>query len=226
MWVSRSSSWRPKLLRGHMSPLTDPLAPEHFPNSHGQNANIKPETPVVDVPEIKRELLVPAEVITTVDLSPAGDTRFHIVPPGLLRSVALHILRQEWPWTNQTHLAFQHIPQLGQLIETKLPEKLAEPGQTSTIRIRFDLRAIAQHRAKLDDCKWSRFVAGAKLSEKDGRAHRDANRRCNDQKQWRQHDQSRRRDSNIQCAFADGAHRFSIHIAESESPFTGAGNPR
>src|ERR1035438_7747487 len=209
-----------------MSSLTHALARKHLPNCQDQNAKIKPKTPVVHVPHIKRELSVPADIITTVDLSPAGDTRFHVMPPSLLGCVILQILRQKWPRTNQAHLAGQHIPQLRQLVETKSAEQFAETSQTNTIRRSFHLRTVPHHGAKLDDCKRSRFVAGTNLPEKNRPSHRDANCDGNDHQQWRYHYQPCGSDRNIQRTFAESVHRSFTDIAESKSFFTGAGNPR
>src|ERR1035437_1609275 len=209
-----------------MSSLTHALARKYLPKSQNQNANIKPETPVVHVPHIQCELPFPAHLIAAVYLGPAGDTGFHIMPTSLLWCVVLQIFRQEWPWTNQDHVTCQYIPQLWQLIETESSEKAAEPSQTRRIGSAWDLGTIPCHRAKLDDCKRSRFVAGTNLPEEDGRAHRKANHESNYQKQWRHHYQSHGGNSNIQRAFAESVHRSSTYIAEAESSFTGAGIPR
>src|ERR1039458_10552248 len=111
-------------------------------------------------------------------------------------------------------------------METEWSEKAAEPSQTCRIGRGFYLGTIPCHRAKLDDCKRSRFVAGTNLPEEDGRAHRKANYESNYQKQWRHHYQSQGGDSNIQRAFAESVHRSPTYIAEAESSLTGAGIPR
>src|ERR1039458_4570673 len=136
----QSSPWRPKLLRGRMSLLTYSFARKHLPKSQNQNANIKPETPVVHVPHIQCELPFPAHIIAAVYLGPARDTRLYIMPTRLLRRVVGQILSQQWPWTNQAHVTSQYIPQLWQLIEAESSEKAAEASQTRRIRRRIDLR--------------------------------------------------------------------------------------
>src|ERR1019366_225236 len=209
-----------------MSLLTYSFARKHLPKSQNQNANIKPETPVVHVPHIQCELPFPAHIIAAVYLGPARDTRLYIMPTRLLRRVVGQILSQQWPWTNQAHVTSQYIPQLWQLIEAESSEKAAEASQTRRIRRRIDLRTISHHGAKLDDCKRSRFVAGTNLPEEDRRSHRKANYESNYQKQWRHHYQSQGGDSNIQRAFAESVHRSPTYIAEAESSLTGAGIPR
>jgi len=48
---------------------------------------IKPEALMIDIPDIKTELLLPREGVAAVDLGQAAEARLHIVTTGLLGGI-------------------------------------------------------------------------------------------------------------------------------------------
>src|SRR4029077_8454906 len=51
----------------------------------------------------------------------------------MLHSVLFEFSRNRWARTNEAHIALQHIPQLGQLIQTPFSEETSQFGDTRII---------------------------------------------------------------------------------------------
>src|SRR5262249_27690890 len=82
--------------------------------------------PVVDVPDVERQPIVPRERVAAAHLDEASDARTHLVPASLIRRIAWKILRQEGPRTDQRHFASEHIQKLRQLIDAGSAEPAAD----------------------------------------------------------------------------------------------------
>ena len=59
------------------------LAGEHHGDGAEQDAEVEPEAPVVDVPDVVADALVPADGVAAVDLGPARDARLDGEAPAL-----------------------------------------------------------------------------------------------------------------------------------------------
>lgn len=93
---------------------------------------IQPKGPIFDVPDVVLDALgdagVPAEA---VDLCPAGDARPHLVFDHVQGHGLAELLHEIWdlgPRADQAHIAPDHVPQLGQLVQAELAQEGADPG--------------------------------------------------------------------------------------------------
>lgn len=90
--------------------------------------NIQPDAPVFDVRHIQRNIAIEGWILACLYLPQAGDARGHIESAQVAQLVLAHLAADGWPWTNNTHLAAQHIEELGQLVERILAQEAAQPG--------------------------------------------------------------------------------------------------
>src|SRR5690606_41736594 len=72
--------------------LRNAFAPEHLHNGEPEDLEVQPEAPVVHVPDVLPEPLLPCRVVSAIHLRPARDARPHLVPPGLLRRITIEVL--------------------------------------------------------------------------------------------------------------------------------------
>ena len=73
---------------------------------------------------------------------------------------------------HKRHVALEHVPQLGQLVEVMAAQELLQAGGIAAVARCHQLRAVlfylAAHGAKLDDCECPPMIADALLAEKHG----------------------------------------------------------
>ena len=89
---------------------------------------------VFHIPDIELELLCPRDGITPMTLCPAADARTHLMAAGLLFGIERKILYQQRTRSDQSHVTFQNIQQLGQLIDGRGTYKTAHFSQSLFIR--------------------------------------------------------------------------------------------
>src|SRR5215831_12261926 len=74
-----------------------------------QDPQIEPKGLMVDVPHVESEPVAPGQVSASVDLGPSRDARPHRVPAPLLRRVASDVANQQWPGTDEAHVAAKDV---------------------------------------------------------------------------------------------------------------------
>src|SRR5258705_1169583 len=87
----------PEMLLGPFPGLTDAGLHECPPDRQQKDPGVEPERRVVHVPDVEREPMLPRQGVTAVELSPPGDPGPHLVPAGLLPTVARPGTHQERP---------------------------------------------------------------------------------------------------------------------------------
>ena len=91
---------------------------------------IKQQIPVLDVIKVMSDSFDQIGIATkTIDLSPTGDPRFHGVAHIVMWDVVLKIPNQLGALrtrADQAHFAFEHIPELRDLVDVPLPHQCAD----------------------------------------------------------------------------------------------------
>ncbi len=145
------------------------FAAEDHENGLEENRQVERHAPVIDVPGVEPEFLLPREGVAPPHLAPAGDARLDFVTPSLLGRVTIEILRQEGPRADQAHLSPQHLQELRQFVEARLAKQAAERRQACRIGERPSVAAGGTgHRAKLPDRENSPAQPRAFLQKEDG----------------------------------------------------------
>ena len=72
-----------KFLHSGVTGLSNALAPDYPAKGHEENLDIQSKRPVVDVPDIQLELLLPGQGVAPIHLRPARDSGAHLVPARL-----------------------------------------------------------------------------------------------------------------------------------------------
>src|SRR5262249_16941468 len=95
---------------------------------------IQPQRPVIDVLQIHPDPIVKFRyTVPATDLPQASDTgadtQFSFVP----QLVSRQLVRKSRPGPYETHVAFQHAPQLGQFVKAVLSQKSAERRHSRVI---------------------------------------------------------------------------------------------
>src|SRR4051794_36095525 len=105
----------------------------------GADCEIHDEVAVPQVPEVVGELLCRAggvERVAAAELRPAGDAGLDQQAPRPEGDRALeqvYELRPFRPRADHRHLAPEHVPELGQLVEMRLAEKVPDPGNAGVV---------------------------------------------------------------------------------------------
>src|SRR3984893_4192080 len=118
---------------GSRGGLISIAAAKDVPDGQGENTQIEPHRPVVDVVQIVLYPLAQvAAAAQIVHLRPTRDPRFHHV----LLHVAWNLLPELGdelgtlgPWTDQRHAAVEHIEKLRKLVEAVASKQRAEPSR-------------------------------------------------------------------------------------------------
>jgi len=101
-----------------------------------EDLQVKHQRPVVDVPEVQSQRLVPGQVTAPADLPEAGEPGLHPQAAHGIRLVLCDLARKRRPRTDQGHLASHHVDQLRQLIQREPPQ---DPADASDPRVVLDL---------------------------------------------------------------------------------------
>src|SRR6266404_1795979 len=118
---------------GSRGGLISIAAAKDVPDSQGEDAQIEPQRPVVDVVQIVLYPLAQvAAAAQIVHLRPTRDPRFHHV----LLHVAWNLLAELGdelgtlgPWTDQRHVTVKDIEKLRKLVEAVASKQRAEPSR-------------------------------------------------------------------------------------------------
>src|SRR4029079_19805690 len=84
---------------------------------HPDDPRVERERPVVDVPGVEPEALLPGDLVAAHHLRPAGDPGLDGQAPPVLRLVVRDLLDEIRARADEAHLAAQHVPELRQLVE-------------------------------------------------------------------------------------------------------------
>src|SRR5688500_7032557 len=84
--------------------LADALAANNGGQRSHEDAQIEPDRPMVDVPDVELQPVRPGRVVPAIDLRPASDARTNVVAPLLARRVAVEVLHEERTGPHQAHL--------------------------------------------------------------------------------------------------------------------------
>src|SRR5215204_792554 len=121
--------------------------------------DVETDRPVLDVVEIVLDALLERRVAApSVDLGPAGDSRLDLVAQHVLRDAVLELLDEVgtfWSWSDDRHVAAQHVPELRQLVEVEPAQEAADPGSARVVVSGPDGAGVVfrahVHRAELVD---------------------------------------------------------------------------
>src|SRR5690606_25887724 len=82
--ILRSSIITHKAAHRGLTFRTDTVTHQHLLHCQEQNLDIQPQRAVVHIPYVELELLIPAERVSAIYLSPARYPRAHLMPTILL----------------------------------------------------------------------------------------------------------------------------------------------
>ena len=112
---------------GAREELTAPLPGKNDFHCSEKKPDIGPEGPVVDVIQIEANNLVEiVDGVAAADLPKAGDPRLDADAAAVPVLVLFDFRRRRWAGADQAHLAPEHIPELGQFVETRLAQEMPD----------------------------------------------------------------------------------------------------
>ena len=89
---------------------------------------------MIDVPDIELELFGPGEGVASMALGPPADAGTDFVPTGLLVIIQRKVFYQQGSRTDQGHIAFQDVDELGEFVDAGGADELADCSQSLGIR--------------------------------------------------------------------------------------------
>ncbi len=136
-----------------------------------QDAQVERERAVLDVPDVELDPLGPRERGAAVDLRPARQPGLDLEPAALALGVALDLVGERRARADEAHLAAQHVPQLGQLVDRGLAQQVADARDARVALVDRVARALGvgvdDHRAQLQHLERLAVAADALLAEED-----------------------------------------------------------
>src|SRR5215217_4439297 len=120
----------------------------------GQDAQVEPEGPMLDVPDVQLDPLGPSQRGPAVDLRPSGDAGLDGEPPALALGVAVDLLLDGRAGADECHLAADDVDQVRELVEREAAQDPAYARDPGVALDDVDARAhglgAAHHRAQLE----------------------------------------------------------------------------
>src|SRR6266542_4334157 len=120
-----------------LPPPALPLGARRDPERQGDQLEVQPEALLPDVQEVEPELLPARNAPCRVDLGHARETGSHAVPRVVAGNrlerhevavpAELDLRGQECPRAHEAHVALEDVPELGQLVQGRRPEKASHP---------------------------------------------------------------------------------------------------
>src|SRR5262245_8058505 len=107
------------------------LPAHHDLDGVDQDGEVEDEREMLHVIEVVAELferVLDRRAVAVADLCPPGDAGFDRMPHHVKRNLAGELLDEEWtlgPGPDEAHLAAEHVPELGQLVEARQPDEPA-----------------------------------------------------------------------------------------------------
>lgn len=167
---------------------------------------------MIHVPHVQSELVFPGERVAPVHLRPAGDARQRFVPARLLGGVTFEVCSQQRARTHQAHFAFEHVHQLGQLIEAGGAQEAPELGQALLVgqRLARVIHRVA-HRAELEKPEQLAVQPRAFLAEEHRPAQLDAHQHRGHQHHRGEQDEQQQADEQVEKAFSGSRKIICYH---------------
>src|SRR5437016_13035117 len=106
---------------------------QHCRNRAQQNLEIERQAPALHVFKIQLHARFKRRIGARDDLPESGYAWFHIQAPVIVGTVSRVVVYGVGPRTNQAHIPFQDIPELGQFVEAVLAKQAAEPRNARII---------------------------------------------------------------------------------------------
>ena len=161
---------------------------------------------MVNIPDIKRELLFPRQRVAAIYLGPAGDAGVYVVAAGLFGRIERQVFHSQRSWADEAHFALEDIPEFGEFVEAGFAEECTEGRETLGIRqeVAVGVTCIS-HGAELHQLKRLAMQPGALLPEEDRGAQLAAHEQGEDCKQGGEQQQPEGGSAKIEAAFAGGA---------------------
>ena len=142
------------------------LTTKHFLYRNEYHFYISHQRAMIHIPHIQLKLLRPRDSIASMTLCPARDTRPHFMTTSLLFAIQWEILHQKRPGPYQSHVTFQHIDQLRQLINRCRTHKPSNPRQPVRIWQQISISIpLVRHCLKLDHLEYLSVLSRTFLKE-------------------------------------------------------------
>jgi hypothetical protein len=186
----------------------DVFSSEDLQSGQTEDLEVEPEAPVIHVPHVVFEPLLPGHRVPSVHLGPPRDPGPHVVPTGLLGRVQREVLDPERAGSDQAHVPLQHVEQLGQLVQAGGPEEPADPADTGSIgqRLAFRITEVV-HGTELVDAEDPAVQPRSVLHEQHGPAHREPYHQGDHEEEGQQEGQRDRGKDDVQSPLDRPAHR-------------------
>ena len=148
--------------------VVDILVAEDFLKSCQHDGDIGFKGEIVDIPDVEAEFFSPGEIVAAMALRPSGDAGSHVVAAHLLGRVKRQILHQQRARADERHVAFEHVPELWQLIERGIAHEGSELRYALFVGQQFAVGSFPLvHGLELDDAERLPLESGSLLEEED-----------------------------------------------------------
>ena len=156
------------------------LGTPELADRHGEDPQVEPERPVVDVPDVLLDPLRPGDLVAPIHLRPARDPGRHLQAPPLVLGVVGGLLDQVGARPDERHLPHEHVGELRELVEARAAQPAPAAGDARVVRedpvgvgeahalSLFD--RVLDHRPELEEPERPPAAADSLLDEEDGTA--------------------------------------------------------
>ena len=110
-----------------------PRAGEHGRDRLGDDRDVRPDRPVLDVGEVEPDEVVELEARAAGDLPEPGHARQHVVARAVPVLEHRVVAERKRPRADEAHLAPQHVHELGQLVDREPAQHAADAGDARIV---------------------------------------------------------------------------------------------
>src|SRR5438477_7274046 len=129
-------------IRSEKNPKLHTTSLHHHGNRFVQNPQIHPQIPCLDIFQVEFHVSLKRRIATRGYLPQAGQSRGDVEPPEVGQTVVLNVTARMRPWSYQTHVTSQHVPELWHFIQTVTAQETANVCDTRVI-LDFEKCALA-----------------------------------------------------------------------------------
>src|SRR5690606_27000469 len=160
--------------------LISVLRQQHDVERLQDQLNVQPQSAMLDIIQVHIHHLLERQAVPSAHLPVAGAARYDALAQLVLARILRELPRQRRPGPDEAHIALQHIPELGQLVDAGLPDEASDLRNARVIlhlehrafnlvlveQLREQFLRIRYHRAEFVHIELSALQADSHLLEK------------------------------------------------------------
>src|SRR5262249_26757213 len=94
---------------------------------------VHPNRPILNVLQVEHYILLEGRIMARADLPKSGNAGEHVQATQVRKLVLLEVVNRMGTWTDNAHVSFQHVEDLGQFVNAITAEQFAHGGNSRIV---------------------------------------------------------------------------------------------